>query len=167
MFKKNCRCGASNKNFKFDIGPFFIDACCTQAGYDDLGNRAAVKQAEQNLQKLIDSAKNPAPSQRGGPASEAVLALETPASIEDPAEEPQEQLPPGPSEGEAPEESPEQASALRAFFGLGQKLKAGGRGKLMDMTVEQLKVMAKEKGIAADSMNKKQIVAALLEKANG
>lgn len=159
MFKKNCRCGASNKNFKFDIGPFFIDACCTQAGYDDLGNRAAVK--------LIDLAKNPALSQRGGPASEAVLALETPASIEDPAEEPQEQLPSGPSEGEAPEESPEQASALRAFFGLGQKLKAGGRGKLMDMTVEQLKVMAKEKGIAADSMNKKQIVAALLEKANG
>lgn len=39
MFNKNCRCGASNKNFQFDIGPFFINQCCLDAGFDKLGNK--------------------------------------------------------------------------------------------------------------------------------
>lgn len=38
MFSKKCRCGKSTKNFFRDIGPFYIDKCCTDAGYDNLGN---------------------------------------------------------------------------------------------------------------------------------
>jgi len=37
MFKKDCRCGSSTKNFKNDIGPFFIAECCEKAGYDIYG----------------------------------------------------------------------------------------------------------------------------------
>lgn len=40
MFTKTCRCGKQTKNFKKDIGPFFIDECCTEAGYDHLGKKA-------------------------------------------------------------------------------------------------------------------------------
>lgn len=39
MIEKTCRCGKSKKNFNVDIGPFFIAECCTEAGYDHLGNR--------------------------------------------------------------------------------------------------------------------------------
>lgn len=40
MYTKKCRCGEQTKNFKIDIGPFFIDECCTAAGYDHLGKKA-------------------------------------------------------------------------------------------------------------------------------
>lgn len=39
MFEKPCRCGSTKKNFRIDIGPFFIAECCKKAGYDNLGNR--------------------------------------------------------------------------------------------------------------------------------
>lgn len=39
MFLKECRCGKSKKNFKMDIGPFYIDECCSEAGYDCQGNK--------------------------------------------------------------------------------------------------------------------------------
>ena len=39
MFKKSCRCGASEKNFKMDIGAFFIGECCELAGYDAFGQK--------------------------------------------------------------------------------------------------------------------------------
>lgn len=38
MFKKKCRCGESEKNFKNDIGEFFIAECCIEAGYDYKGD---------------------------------------------------------------------------------------------------------------------------------
>lgn len=40
MFEKSCRCGKTKKNFKVDIGEFFINDCCTEAGYDHLGKKA-------------------------------------------------------------------------------------------------------------------------------
>lgn len=44
MIEKPCRCGKSKKNFRIDIGPFFIGECCIEAGYDDMGN--LIKKAE-------------------------------------------------------------------------------------------------------------------------
>lgn len=38
MFNKTCKCGQSHKNFKVDIGPFFVGECCALNGYDDFGN---------------------------------------------------------------------------------------------------------------------------------
>lgn len=40
MYEKTCRCGTSKKNFKIDIGPFFIGECCTEAGYDEYGKKS-------------------------------------------------------------------------------------------------------------------------------
>lgn len=37
MIEKSCRCGKIKKNFQIDIGPFFIAECCTEAGYNHLG----------------------------------------------------------------------------------------------------------------------------------
>jgi hypothetical protein len=39
MYLKTCRCGKSQKNFKFDIGEFFINKCCKDAGYDVFGQK--------------------------------------------------------------------------------------------------------------------------------
>lgn len=44
MYMKTCRCGKSKKNFKMDIGNFFIDECCIEAGFDELGNPKAKKE---------------------------------------------------------------------------------------------------------------------------
>lgn len=38
MKEITCRCGKSKKRFKFDVGPFFINTCCEEAGYDVYGN---------------------------------------------------------------------------------------------------------------------------------
>lgn len=37
MFKIKCRCGKTEKSFKMNIGPFFINECCEEAGYDQYG----------------------------------------------------------------------------------------------------------------------------------
>jgi hypothetical protein len=38
MFYKKCRCGKTGRNFMKDIGEFYIEDCCTEAGYDYKGN---------------------------------------------------------------------------------------------------------------------------------
>lgn len=37
MVEVKCRCGKSKRNFKVNVG-YYIDECCVEAGYDDLGN---------------------------------------------------------------------------------------------------------------------------------
>ena len=139
-----CRCGEQNKNFKYDIGPFYIAECCEAKGYDAKGNLKG-----------------------GAPKSQAPAKVEAP-KVEEPkdealeqeaeTEEAQEPVTPGPGEGETAESVPGDTSLLQKFFG-----RAGGRGKLMDMKIEDLKAKAKEKGIqGADQMTKKQLVAAIL-----
>jgi hypothetical protein len=39
MFRKTCRCGKTQKNFKHDIGEFFIADCCLEAGYNHKGEK--------------------------------------------------------------------------------------------------------------------------------
>ena len=39
MFMKSCACGETKKNFKFDIGEFFVAECCLKHGYDEYGKR--------------------------------------------------------------------------------------------------------------------------------
>jgi hypothetical protein len=58
MYEKSCRCGASKKNFKIDIGPFYIAECCKKAGFDHLGNRLEAKDiglTEEVVQKITES----------------------------------------------------------------------------------------------------------------
>lgn len=49
MFKRSCRCGKQTKNFKYDIGPFFITQCCVDAGYDHLGNKKSEVDPKKDL----------------------------------------------------------------------------------------------------------------------
>lgn len=37
LYPTKCKCGKSSTNFKKHIGDFYIDECCTLAGYDHLG----------------------------------------------------------------------------------------------------------------------------------
>lgn len=112
MHKIDCRCGATNKTFRYDIGPFFVSECCAEAGFDDLGRNKAEIAAKEKAE--VDAALNTKPSQV--------------------------------------------TTKLQAFFG-----KAGGRGKLMDMNVPELRAMAQAKGVQGiEGMNKKKLVAAIL-----
>lgn len=148
MKEKSCRCGASKKNFKMDIGPFYVAECCNAAGFDDLGNpKNQVKAEEAPKQSL------------GGRLAEGLGFSKKDVEVAAEPEEIQEEPTPGPGEGEAPEESKDQPNMLQRFLG-----RAGGRGKLMDMKIDDLKLKAKEKGISgADQMTKKQLVAELLK----
>lgn len=38
LYPTKCKCGKSSTNFFNKVGLFYIDECCTQAGYDHLGN---------------------------------------------------------------------------------------------------------------------------------
>lgn len=53
MFQKPCACGKSKKNFRFDIGPHFINECCLEAGYDELGNPPESK--EKPVEEKVES----------------------------------------------------------------------------------------------------------------
>lgn len=51
MIEKSCRCGKSKKNFSVNIGPFFIADCCTEAGYDHLGEKVEAPPAPEEKKK--------------------------------------------------------------------------------------------------------------------
>ena len=63
MFKKKCRCGKTSKNFKKDIGPFFINECCEEAGFDAFGRKEGeiveeVLEESKEQEKFIRAIKN-------------------------------------------------------------------------------------------------------------
>ena len=59
MYLKTCRCGKSQKNFKVDIGEFYVEECCIEAGYDELGNLKeqpkSIQVPELPIEVLIDA----------------------------------------------------------------------------------------------------------------
>lgn len=61
MIEKTCRCGKTKKNFKIDIGPFFVDECCLEAGYDEVGNLVKKELNMPGLpseEELLEASKN-------------------------------------------------------------------------------------------------------------
>lgn len=65
MFKKPCRCGKTEKQFKMDIGPFYISECCKMAGYDYLGNLSEeTKPQEKKVEKTPPEEKKETRKQR-------------------------------------------------------------------------------------------------------
>lgn len=54
MTEKSCRCGASKKRFKMDIGPFFIAECCEDAGFDNLGNRKELQAVKESVKQDLE-----------------------------------------------------------------------------------------------------------------
>lgn len=83
MMEKTCACGASKKNFKIDIGPFFVDDCCLAAGYDELGNKPqkqpdpadlpTPEELEAAAAKLLED-KSPEPEEPKIPTDEEIAA---------------------------------------------------------------------------------------------
>lgn len=51
MYEKSCACKKSKKNFKFDIGPFFINMCCRDAGFNEKGIKAALVKEEPKMEE--------------------------------------------------------------------------------------------------------------------
>lgn len=124
-----CACGATQKQFANDIGPFFVNECCTKAGYDELGKKSKVQSPEITPEVVTEP---------------SVALAVTPLSAEGPEEQTEAQ--------------PNAMSKLLSTLGL-RSAPAGGRGKLMDMTVPALKELAKSKNIeVSEDLNKKQIV---------
>lgn len=102
MFEKSCRCGATKKNFKIDIGEFFIDECCTKAGYDHMGKKA-VDLEDLGLDKdKLDQQLNSDDTQK--------LEIQDEGEQPDPNEETQ----PEESTEQESEESSEEEKALEA-----------------------------------------------------
>jgi uncharacterized membrane protein YqiK len=98
MFEKTCRCGKSKKNFKIDIGDFFVDDCCLEAGYNELG-------------ELVKKSPNPVdlPSQDELDAKAALLKEDTSPEPEDPRDESQED-----AESEAKAKAEKEAAKAQA-----------------------------------------------------
>lgn len=58
MMEKPCRCGKIKKNFKMDIGPFFIAECCIEAGYNNKGEMVGKpKKEEKPVEKKVEEPK--------------------------------------------------------------------------------------------------------------
>src|SRR6266481_2886171 len=56
-FKVKCKCGQNKTNFKNNIGSFYIDTCCTVAGYNHLGLKKGEK--EESPAKVTTINKSP------------------------------------------------------------------------------------------------------------
>lgn len=61
MIEKSCRCGQIKKNFRIDIGPFFIGECCIEAGYNHLGKKLEAKDlglTEDQVKSALESGES-------------------------------------------------------------------------------------------------------------
>ena len=86
MFKKKCRCGASEKSFKIDIGPFFVAECCIEAGFDELGNKVDNiddGKGDDESDQGDDSDKGSEGSDEGSEGFEAPVAPKAPVQEDD------------------------------------------------------------------------------------
>lgn len=89
MYKIPCRCGASIKQFKKHIGPFYLNECCAEAGFDDLGNPIKILAPElpeepvSQVNKTIEAAKNLLKPGRGKLMDMNVQALKELAKSKD------------------------------------------------------------------------------------
>lgn len=99
MLEKTCRCGKTKKNFVIDIGPFFIEECCIEAGFDHLGNKKITAEDVGLTESEVADATNPEVTD----TLEVVDGGELPDTTEESQEEEEEKL----------EETPEQAKARK------------------------------------------------------
>ncbi len=93
MIEKSCRCGKSKKNFKFDIGPFYIEECCIEAGYNKRGEKAkkevteTLSIAELQIAQTLEVTDHPELDQLPDPSEVTQTLEETVLSEKDLTEE--------------------------------------------------------------------------------
>lgn len=136
-YKIPCRCGANARQFKTNIGEFYIEECCAEAGFDHLGRSKnaegeAVSEADEvaNVEGLV--------RQEAAPATPSV--------------------PEGHALAPEPKTKPSSASFLKKLIGL-----KPGRGKLRDLNRDELIKMAKDKGLEVkEGATKNELIASIL-----
>ena len=81
MFSIPCRCGKTKKNFKVEIGEFFINKCCLEAGFDRLGNKVEKsedvedsEEAREELSQAVVMSNEEAQKAKGEPDFEHMTA---------------------------------------------------------------------------------------------
>lgn len=137
MFVTKCRCGKSEKSFKRNIGPFFMNDCCVEAGYDERGNLIEQKSADKQepTVQVVEVAEQ----------NSVEPTVESQPVAEQKSEEPIVEAQP------VVEKTEEKSDVAKL-----------SKGKLKDMRVADLKLLAKERGIeGAEEMTKVQLVDAL------
>lgn len=142
MFKINCACGKANKNFKYDIGPMYVDECCKAAGYDDLGKRKS--SGDQQLPRVTMECR---PEE-----SKAPTILQVPTQPSVPSQ--QSEL--------SKVDQPSVMDKVLAFAGVNAgKL---SKNKLSRLRVEELKILAKSRGLpVTDDMTRIPLTELLLK----
>lgn len=81
MIQIPCRCGTTKKNFRVNIGDFYIDECCEKAGYDHAGNREGeapivLKEKEVAAPPPPPAPPKPSPDEEAKKAKKEALAKE-------------------------------------------------------------------------------------------
>lgn len=152
MFNVKCACGKANKNFKYDIGPMYVDECCKAAGYDDLGKRKSsgeYKAGTENPQQVADlvdtiQKQGQAPTINIVPTQPSVPAQQTELS------------------GTKQEDKSSAADRALAMVGMAQaKL---SKNKLSRLRVEELRTLAKARNLpVTDDMTRVPLTELLLK----
>lgn len=78
MKRLKCKCGETEKNFKIDIGEFFINECCEKAGYDYLG-----KKSEDYEKEAAAKAATEATTKEGGKSGTETKTEDGELKVED------------------------------------------------------------------------------------
>lgn len=168
MFKVNCACGKSNKNFKYDIGPMFVDECCKAAGYDDLGKRKSSGDS-----KLVPAAFEAAPELL---AKNPALVEVDPSGVKATLKIEEYQLKGAPTIGMVPTQPlvPSQQTELskvdqpsvmdRALAMVGLNQGKLSKNKLSRLRVEELRTLAKSRNLpVTDDMTRIPLTELLLK----
>jgi len=68
MFLKTCKCGKSQKSFKFDIGPSFMNTCCEIKEAQTPPKAYYTERTKRDQLHLLDNPKKPnkKESKKGG-----------------------------------------------------------------------------------------------------
>lgn len=141
MFKKTCACGKANKNFKHDIGPFYVDDCCRAAGYDELGKRTSSGNSMDQLAAVLQVT----------PPGQAPTILQVPSQPSIPAQQ-----------TEIAQTQQSTTDRIMGFLGLSAKKLT--KSKLGDLRVDEIKKIAADRGIeGCESMTRAQLTEALLK----
>ena len=118
MFMKTCRCGKTKKNFKFDIGPFFVDECCIEAGFDELGKKKLdLQDIGLNTDELANQINSDATSQlevqdEGEQPEETTAEESSQTETEEDLDEVESEQLKADEEASQADEQPDQAPAL-------------------------------------------------------
>lgn len=153
MFNTKCACGKSNKNFKYNIGPFYVEDCCRAAGYDEIGKRVSSGDSiVETLTKALKSEAKPV-----GPADLTEIKNPTINMVADQARVPSDE-----TELSLSAIKPTLSDRILKF--LGSNSKKLTKSKLENLRVDEIKQIASDRAIEGhETMTRAQLTDVLLK----